>query len=151
MAAVLGALLSTSGLPLMSQVFLNACVSFFSMDLYLLLVLLLLVCFVVSIFSRGFWTELLRSNAQNQPFHFCPNAVPCWSPLIPAFYHFISALPGSTHIHYFINAWFNVNTVHTQTRWWLVLMVGSHNSLISPPFPCRHTHTYTQNKCSALR
>lgn len=51
-------------------------------------------------FPGGSWTELLRSIAQpTLPPPPRPNAVPCWSSLIPAFCHSISAMPGIAHAH----------------------------------------------------
>lgn len=73
----------------------NSHVILCSSGLYLLL---LLLCYFVLLFqsfpgaSELSFSELMLC----QPLHPCLSAVPCWSPLIPAFSHFISAPSGRT-------------------------------------------------------
>lgn len=111
------------------------------MDLYLFTLATLLVCFVVSIFSRGFWTELLRSNAQPT----LPPLSQCCSLLVTADSCFLS--------FHLCTAWEHTHTLFPKCLiycihctysnmldgcfWWWVYIV-----LSTDPFSCRHTHTH---------
>lgn len=115
----------------------NSHVILCSSGLYLLL---LLLCYFVLLFqsfpgaSELSFSELMLC----QPLHPCLSAVPCWSPLIPAFSHFISAPPGRTP------ALFQTCLIYfvQMHKWVIVLTVKRFLSFFM------YIHL---NKCSVLR
>lgn len=103
----------------------------------------LLVCFVVSIFSRGFWTELVRANAQPT----LPPLSQCCSLLVTADSCFLS--------FHLCTAWEHTHTLFHKYLFYCIycaysymLTVGSDGgftySLISPPTHTIHKHWQVQ-------
>lgn len=111
-----------------------------SSGLYLLL---LVLCYFVLLFqSFPGASELSFSELMlRQPLHPCPTAVPCWSPLIPAFSHFISAPAGRTPALFQTNI-LNLLCILWMHKWVIVLSVKW--------FLLFFTYIHL-NKCSVLR
>lgn len=100
--------------------------------------------YFASLFCRFDLFQGLLNGASRPPLHPSLSAAPCWSPLIPAFYHSISALPGRTHTQFPTHLIYCISCAYLN-----ILVVGADAgftySLIFLSCADTHTHTlYTQ-------